>query len=333
MFCRRVVSAGLALLLAGASLSVPLSAMGQVAPTGDSPARVEAIRKYQEGSKAFEEKRYKDAIDLFLEADSFVSSAALAYNTSVAYEAMGDASSALRWAREYLRRAPTADDRAHVQKTIDRLEIRLKEKGVQQVTIASTPLGATVLVDDRPMGVTPWTGDLRPGNHRVELRLLGYQRTQQVFDLRPDRSLDVAITLTTEEKVEASPKATPPGGVLPVVKPTDNKSADALTVVGVVTLAAGALGLGAAIGLEVARAGAEADAREAELQVDAADKLATMEDLQLGARVAIGVGGGLALAGGTLLVVGLVSREPETAPLVTGGCSNLGCMFGLRGRF
>jgi tetratricopeptide (TPR) repeat protein len=319
-------------LLATAVMTVERAAEGQAPAADDSPQRAEAIRKYREGSKAFEEKRYKDAIDFFLEADSFVPSAALAYNTSVAYEAMGDAASALKWAREYLRRAPNAEDRAQVQTMVDRLEGRLREKGIQQVTISSAPVGATVVVDGRAVGITPWTGELRPGKHRVELRLAGFKSGNDVFELRPERSLDVSLTLTAEEQ---TPKVTPPPddkkAPAPVV--VDNTNADAVTITGIVALGAGVAGLGAALGLELARASAEEDVRTAEFQVDAADKLATMEDLQLGARIAVGVGGGLAVAGGALLIAGLASREWEAPAQVSAGCTDVGCAFMLRGQF
>jgi len=315
-------------VFAAATMSWGQHASSQT-PPADDPARAEAKRKYTAGTRAFDEKRYKDAIDLFLEADSFVPSAALAYNTAVAYEEMGDAASALRWSREYLRRTPNADDRAEIQRTIDKLEARLREKGIQQLTVLSSPPGATLLVDDRPLGVTPWTGELRPGSHRIELRLRGYRQAASVFDLRPDRAAEVSLSLVAGEEAQV------PSASLKVQTPStpDNTSADALAICGVVALGAGVAGLGVALGLEVARAGAEDDVREAELQVDAADKLGTMQDLQLGARIAVGIGGALALAGGSMLIAGFVSREPESSPKVSLGCSDIGCAFALRGQF
>ncbi len=120
----------------GAVLAIVLGAMGAhasvcladpPAPPSDA-ARAEAMKKYEEGSKAFAAKQYKDAIDLFLAADQTVPNADLAYNTSLAYEAMGDAESALRWAREYLRRAGAADDRTEVQGRVSKLERKLQQR-------------------------------------------------------------------------------------------------------------------------------------------------------------------------------------------------------------
>jgi tetratricopeptide (TPR) repeat protein len=311
--------------------AAPASAAAQ--PTAQRDARAEAIRKYGEGSKAFEQKRYKDAIDLFLEADALSPSPALAYNTALAYEAMGDAASALRWAREYLRRAPSADDRKQVQTSIEKLEARLREKGIQQVTVLSTPPGATVVVDDRPLGVTPWTGELRPGSHRVALRLAGHQQAERTFELRADRALELTLSLEVEEAPRVVPTAIRPQPDTAPAPAIDNSSANALTISGIVALGAGVAGLGVALGLEVARAGAEDDVRQSEVQLDAVDKLGTMEDLRLGARIAVGVGGGFALAGGAMLLAGLVSHESELEPKVAAACSDTGCAFTMWGQF
>jgi hypothetical protein len=104
---------------------------------------------------------------------------------------------------------------------------------------------------------------------------------------------------------------------------------------GIAVLGAGAATFGAALGLELARASAEDDALNAEFQVDAAEHLATMEDLQLGARIAVGVGSGLVLAGGVMLVVGLASGGAEAPEMgdVSAACSGDGCAFGWRGSF
>lgn len=310
-----------------------------VARADDDPggAKAEAIHKYEEGSKAFQEKRYKDAIDLFLAADAAVPNADLAYNTSLAYEAMGDAANALRWAREYLRRAPTADDRADVEKRIGKLEQKLKDKGVQQVTILTTPSAATVLIDDRAVGVTPWTGELLPGSHRVETRLEGYDKATQIFELRPDRALDVSVTLTAtkpppgqETKGPETPKSTP------TPTPPEKRRMNVLVPVGAAIFGVGLVGVGAAIGLEFARAGAEEDARTAPIQVDAKAALDDMESYQLGARVAVGVGAGVAVTGVALFIAGLASPSKSTGaatPTVAVGCDALGCGALVRGAF
>jgi tetratricopeptide (TPR) repeat protein len=180
--------------------------------------KARAMAKFEEGSRAFDQKRFKDAIDLFLEADLIIQHPAFAYNASLAYEAMGDVAAALKWAREYLYRSPAADDKAQVEASIKRFELRLREKGVQQVTVRSTPAGATVLVDGAPVGVTPWTGEIAPGAHALELRRRGSADKTQSFEVAPDRALLVELTL--EAKSEA------PGPTAPTSPPVASAAAN-----------------------------------------------------------------------------------------------------------
>jgi hypothetical protein len=258
-----------------------------------------AMQKFDMGSKAFDQKRFKDAIDLFLAADSIVKNPAFAYNASLAYDAMGDTAAALRWAREYLRRAPSAADQAAVRDHIAKFEAHLRESGLRQLTVISTPPGATVLVDHRPVGVTPWTGELIPGSHTLELRLRGFGDRSTSAELNGDGSVEVALDLAKESDAKPSassiaPVKTAPTWLLP-------------TSLGI--LGAGAVGAGIAVGLEVARAGAENRARDAKDQIDAADQYTRMQHLQLGARVAAGVAGGLGAIGGAMLIVDLATAN------------------------
>ncbi|MCC6998590.1 MAG: PEGA domain-containing protein [Deltaproteobacteria bacterium] len=59
-----------------------------------------------------------------------------------------------------------------------------------QLTVVTRPVGATVIVDGVERGKSPWSGELRPGGHRVRARLGGWR----------DDSADV--TLVLDEKRE-----------------------------------------------------------------------------------------------------------------------------------
>jgi hypothetical protein len=282
----------------------------------DSSAKAQAVEKYRQGSQAYSDRRYKDAIDLFLDADALVGgNPALAYNTALAYEAMGDDSNALRWAREYLRRSPEASDRQDVQQIIDGLEARLQAKGIQQVTVISQPPGAVIAIDQQRLGVTPWTGELRPGRHLVSLTLEGHAASERSFDLGAVDALELRLTLSPEERTTRSSRTR------------------GLVIGGATGLGAAVAAFGAAIGLEVARSGEEDKARSAQVQVESMRHLETMEDFQLGSRVAAGVGGALVIGGATLLIVGLVSDGDTSEQPVTAGCGPDGCSMMLRGVF
>lgn len=50
-----------------------------------------------------------------------------------------------------------------------------------RVQVSSDPSGARVLVDGRVKGRTPWTGELAPGEHQIELRARGYRAQQRTI--------------------------------------------------------------------------------------------------------------------------------------------------------
>src|SRR6188768_3647190 len=157
--------------------------------------RAEAKTKYQEGAQAYSAGRYKDAVDLFLAADRLAPSAPLSFNIARAYEKLADDAGALRWYRDYLRRNPDAANATTVKPLIAALAESLRKKGVQQLTVLTSPAGATVTVDDHPLGVTPWTGELAPGEHRLLLSLRGYADAEQTVSLAPDQPLDTNVHL------------------------------------------------------------------------------------------------------------------------------------------
>jgi tetratricopeptide (TPR) repeat protein len=202
---RLVPRATCALLTLALGVAAPRTGTAADAPSDEATVeqrREEAKSKYQAGVDAYERKRYKDAVDLFLAADRLAPSAPLSFNIARAYERLGDDSSALRWYRDYLRRNSAAQNADSVRELVAKLALALAKKGVQQVTVLSTPLGATVSVDDQPVGVTPWTGDLSPGKHHVLLTLRGYSDVEREPELSANEPLDLALRLE-------QPSATP----------------------------------------------------------------------------------------------------------------------------
>ncbi|MBI4956798.1 MAG: PEGA domain-containing protein [Myxococcales bacterium] len=305
-------------------------------PEGPTEAEREvARRKYADGEKAFDQKRYRDAVELFLDADRIIADPAFAFNLSETYHALKDSPRALRWAREYLKRAPDAPDRADMEARVATEEKALKKRGVQQITITSTPPGAVLAVDGRDYGPGPWTGELPPGTHILDMKLPGYLDVRRPFDLGADHAMDLAVPLESLVVEPGPVEPTPaPSPVVPVPAPAvEPAERPPLLPIGIATFGAGAASLVAALGLEVARARAEQDARDATIQLDALSAADSMDSFQLGARVALGLGVGLCAVGGTLVAVDLATApegsadEGDPSP-VTGwlGCGPAGCV-------
>jgi tetratricopeptide (TPR) repeat protein len=282
------------------------------APSAVNSKQTQGKVRYERGVEAYAAGRFKDAIDLFLQADALAPSAALSFNIARAYEKIGDDAASLQWYRDFRRRAPDAQNGATVDERIKSLEASLAQKGVQQLTVISTPPGATVIIDDQPLGVTPFTGQLAPGTHRVVLSLKGYVETSKEVSLAADHAVDVSIELPAAPAAAAPVTAAAPSTTSsPAGSPPVDEGAQAGPRFGPwpwVGIGVGATALAGGLGFELARRKAEDDAKTDDTQVGYKEKLDSMESRQMTARVLSAIGGALVLTGGTLLVIDLTSR-------------------------
>jgi tetratricopeptide (TPR) repeat protein len=291
--------------------------------------------RYRQGVEAYRAGRFRESIDYFLEADGLSPNAALSFNIGRAYEKIDDTAAALRWYRDYLRRAPDASDRAPTETLIHGFETRLAQKGVQQITIQSDPSAATLVLDGRPVGVTPFTTELPPGAHGVELRLDGHQPISKTVDIPADHATDVSIALPA---LQLAPTVNPPSAA-PVPSSGTSHPGDQgqqtkspMRTMGLVGLGVGGAALGGALVFELLRHSAESDARAATTQIGYADRLDTMESRQTAARILAVAGAGLTIAGGVLFFVG-DRKERASAPSVSAACLPTACWSTVKGQF
>jgi tetratricopeptide (TPR) repeat protein len=294
---------------APAAPTVPTTSVHAATSDGDAEAR------YRAGVNAFAAGRYSEAVELFRDADRRKPSAALSFNMARAYEKLGDVAGALRSYRDYLRRAKDPEDGAAVRRFIDVLSRRLAAHGVQQVTVLSTPPGATVTLDGVVVGVTPWTSELTPGAHEMSLHLAEHADVVRSFDLPAYEALDVSVPLYREKAkptpvrgadtampstVDVTPERLPEDGTAPAPR---SRLSRPIGILGITALGVGGAALGSALVFEILRADAEREAKGEHEQILLADDLERAKAHQTTARVLAGVGAGLAAAGGVLLLV------------------------------
>lgn len=312
-------------------------------PASEEGKRAEGKARYQQGVAAYSAGRYKDAIDLFLQADALAPSAALSFNIARAYEKIGDDAATLQWYRDFRRRAPDAKNGPEVDARIHELEGLLAKKGVQQLTVLSRPLGATVIVDEQPVGVTPYTGQLPPGTHRVALSLKGYADSDRQLELPADHALDLDVPLVPATDRPGLPPSgapvTPPGPVsatnsAPMPVPVDRPSGPRFGIWPWVGLGAGAVSLGASLGFELARRSAEKAAKADHTQIGYKDQLDREQSRQTMARVFLVAGGVLAVGSGALLAVDWNARRGRKEAAQLGvACLPGACAFDVKGSF
>jgi tetratricopeptide (TPR) repeat protein len=308
------------------------------APSAEAAAearRSEAKARFQEGVTAFGQRRYEDAVHAFQKADAIQPSSALSFNIARAFERLADTPAALRWYRDYLRRAPQATNSAEVQARVSELAATLALRGVQQLSVLSTPEGATVLIDRQPAGVTPLTTELPPGVHQVRLRAAGYRdfEGEVTLDARTPRDLNVSLTQPGTPGVTGAPSPRGAPGAANTPSGGTATAADQPTrpfgVLPWVVLGAGGASMLGALGFELGRRGAESAAKEAP-QRTYQEHFDAMQSRQTTARVLFGVGGALLIGGGTLL---LLNAPKAPAAQVALGCVGGGCGLLAEGSF
>ncbi|HET6332073.1 MAG TPA: PEGA domain-containing protein [Polyangiales bacterium] len=276
------------------------------APTQDDARAAQS--QHRAAVKAYARGKYQEAIALFSAADKQFPKAAFSFNVARAYDALADVSSALAYYREYLRRAENSPDAVEVNQRIRVLAAQLASRGVQQLTLLSSPRGAEVFVDRVRVGLSPITLDLTSGKHAVTMRLDGYQAISAEVELPPDLPRDVSFMLLAAPNPEASVQ-------LPLVAAAAPGSA--LRTVGVVTLGAGLAALSVAITFEIMRAKTETRARRETEQTLFADQLDTMRSQQALARGFTGTGFALAAVGGVLFMVAKLASEGDAGERLT----------------
>ena len=290
-------------------------------------ANVELARaEYDLGAEAFAAGRFREAITHFEETNRLVPNPALAYNIALAYDSIGEVPSALRYYRDYLRALPNAEDRAEVIASIRRLEKRLTEWGVQQLTVTVKPAGAIVSVDGTRVGEAPWTGEITPGEHHLEVTAPGHAPASLDVTLTGNRAMDVTFELQAANGQPAAPGARVPARALPPdAEGSPPPRRGGASAADAVALGAVGLGAGALVGallLERSRAAAEDDAVAAPTQVAAAAELDTIDQRRTTARVTAGIGAALIATGA---VVFAVDRSPSRARRARSAALDVGC--------
>ena len=302
---------GVGIFLALLGNVAPARAAGDTDPSASNDEqRSEAKARYEAGVAAYTAGHYKDAVDLFLAADRLAPSAPLSFNIARAYEKLGDDSGSLRFYRDYLRRTPNAQNANDVAALVKRFEERLRAKGVQQMTVLSTPTGATVALDGAPVGVTPATLDVPPGQHHLALMLRGYADTERDVELLADHALDIVLELAPAPAAAQTTPASAPAAATPAPSAPARAESHGLGVWPYLTLGAGAAALAGALTFELMRKSSESSAKDASTQVEYKDHYDTMVSQRTTERVLVGVGGALVVTGGVLLAIDLGNASP-----------------------
>lgn len=161
----------------------------------EAEAKDRARVLFQQGVAAYRDGKFYEAVAIFLQTQRIYPDTQLCFNIARAYENLSNGSAALRYYRDYLRQADRPSDGDEVREHVRRLEQQLSERGVQQLTVLSQPESATVLLDGKPVGITPWTGETYPGKHRLGLTLDGYSTQERIVEVDAYQAHDESMVL------------------------------------------------------------------------------------------------------------------------------------------
>ncbi len=120
--------------------------------------RAKAYQYYQQGKSAFQEKRFREALARFEQANVLDPSPTLVYNIARSHEELGDARSSTRYYELFLELSPNDPDRPEVEHRV-RVMNAIMEKEASEVyslrpwAIASATAGAAMLIAGTIAGV------------------------------------------------------------------------------------------------------------------------------------------------------------------------------------
>jgi hypothetical protein len=263
-----------------------------------------AKQLYLLGAEAFAAQRNADAIRYFQQAAKLVPSSKLRYNIALAYDEMGDTGRALREYRSFLAEEPNSPHQDEVTARVAELEHRLAATGVQQLSVSSEPPGALLRVDGELVGVTPWTGELTPGQHRVRLELPGYRTHDSDVALTSQHAADVAVPLAQE----------------PRSQPTERPAFARIQPLTWSFLGVGVGALAGGLAFELSRSASADRAASASSPESAAEHRGAADAKQMASLLLFGVGGAFVVGGSVLLVLDL-NRDDSNASTTESGRS------------
>lgn len=204
-------------------LIMALSAMPVSPALGAGPAEAADTKKAKElfgaAQKLYKQGRFAEAIENFEAAYQAKPHPLIYFNVGRCYEELGKTGSALKAYKSYLRLSPEAKDRNQVADTIANLERKLRDQGLQQLTVVVDPPAAQIEVDGQPAGPSPATVELTVGNHRVVLTAEGYEKIDRTIAMTPGLASELNIAMVKSSELRA-PAADAPVAERPKPEPT-----------------------------------------------------------------------------------------------------------------
>lgn len=160
-----------------------------------SPEEIAQARAFSaEGGALFKAEKYAEALAKFQAANRLVPHPNLDVNIGRTYEAMGQPEQALVHCKIALNAPGVPKPTQEAARVcVDRVTAQLARP---IITISSSPPGATVRLDGRIVGQTPWRGSTDPGRRQIDLDLAGHTPVSQTVNAKHGETLPIDVVLT-----------------------------------------------------------------------------------------------------------------------------------------
>lgn len=143
----------------------------------------------QQGIKAYTEHRYNDAIRYFEEAYRLGGPPFEVWNIAKCRIELDQPEEAVEQIDKYLALPNVpAEDRKEAQTTLDSLK-----KRPSTLTVSSSPSGGVVSIDGKPVGKTPLSVSVAPGNHTVGVVVGKHAQYNQPFEAKLGRAVIIDV--------------------------------------------------------------------------------------------------------------------------------------------
>lgn len=77
-----------------------------------------------------------------------------------------------------------------------RVDLPVAQSAGSHLTLTSSPAGARVFLDGKELGITPWSGEMKTGPHKVAIAADGFEKEERAVQVQANRDLDVAFALS-----------------------------------------------------------------------------------------------------------------------------------------
>ena len=157
--------------------------------TAHADQRDEARQEFAAGEAADKEHDWQNAIEHYLRAYDLAPHPFALYNIASDYEQLDQLREAARVYTRYLEVAKDSADRERVTKHIDDLRSR-----PSPISVKSTPAAARVTIDGRQVGVTPYVGVVRRGEHHITVES-GSDRQERTATMEYGEPSNIEVAL------------------------------------------------------------------------------------------------------------------------------------------